>query len=140
MLGLVFKTSVRHFVSQVGSTPTSFRHSKARTINTLLVPLISMYHPVYHGPMSLTTKQQTESHREIHKRLEQVRAIRANSGRSIPTADEDRLLGAEMALTFALGQKSSLPDWILDSAKKISDQHLSCGCGACQILRKEKHS
>ena len=25
MLGLVFKTSVRHFVSQVGSTPTSFR-------------------------------------------------------------------------------------------------------------------
>jgi hypothetical protein len=26
VLGLVFKTSVRHFVSQVGSTPTSFRH------------------------------------------------------------------------------------------------------------------
>jgi hypothetical protein len=27
VLGLVFKTSVRHSVSQVGSTPTSFRHS-----------------------------------------------------------------------------------------------------------------
>ena len=26
MLGLVFKTSVGHSVSQVGSTPTSFRH------------------------------------------------------------------------------------------------------------------
>lgn len=28
MLGLVFKTSVRHFVSQVGSTPTGFRQSR----------------------------------------------------------------------------------------------------------------
>jgi hypothetical protein len=27
VLGLVFKTSVRHSMSQVGSTPTSFRHS-----------------------------------------------------------------------------------------------------------------
>ena len=30
MLGLVFKTSVGHFVSQVGSTPTSFRQVSIR--------------------------------------------------------------------------------------------------------------
>ena len=35
MLGLVFKTSVRHFVSQVGSTPTSFRHVTIFTFNNL---------------------------------------------------------------------------------------------------------
>ena len=45
MLGLVFKTSVRHFVSQVGSTPTSFRHNinlnqSLRSWMDLCVPLV----------------------------------------------------------------------------------------------------
>jgi hypothetical protein len=39
VLGLVFKTSVRHSVSQVGSTPTSFRHSLSIT-HTAYDPVI----------------------------------------------------------------------------------------------------
>jgi hypothetical protein len=35
VLGLVFKTSVRHSVSQVGSTPTSFSHSHATNVDDL---------------------------------------------------------------------------------------------------------
>ena len=38
MLGLVFKTSVRHFVSQVGSTPTSFRQLSSFGITGYLHP------------------------------------------------------------------------------------------------------
>jgi hypothetical protein len=52
VLGLVFKTSVRHSVSPVGSTPTSFRHSNSNTVNNLQVPLISVYHPCIIDPMT----------------------------------------------------------------------------------------
>ena len=44
MLGLVFKTSVRHFVSQVGSTPTSFRQNNSNNFYRLDHPLMFVYH------------------------------------------------------------------------------------------------
>ena len=40
MLGLVFKTSVRHLVSRVGSTPTSFRHWTMRMKLLIFLPFI----------------------------------------------------------------------------------------------------
>jgi hypothetical protein len=42
VLGLVFKTSVGHFVPQVGSTPTSFRHTKLLLFNRLLVIVVAL--------------------------------------------------------------------------------------------------
>lgn len=78
---------------------------------------------------------------ELRRQLEMIEAIDGTLKLCLPArydAWNERLIGAEQALKFALGGRSYLGDWLKSLGAEIREAHRldreNCGCGVCSRL------